>query len=97
MLVGFVIGIYAGALYLTHIFNFTKGSLLVVTIWHITWDIVSMIGKEGLLAAVMSTIIMLLVAFVLVKYKGKNLAPYTRISMHSSIIEKTMTREIVEA
>jgi hypothetical protein len=40
---------------------------------------------------------MLLVAFVLVKYKGKNLAPYTRISMHSSITEKTMTREIVEA
>jgi hypothetical protein len=51
MLVGFVIGIYASSLYLTHIFNFTKGSLLVVTIWHITWDIVSMIGKEGLLAA----------------------------------------------
>ena len=84
MLIGFVIGIYAGSLYLTHIFNFTKGSLLVVTIWHITWDIVSMIGKEGLIAAVMSTIIMMLAAFVLVKYKGKNLAPYARTFIHSS-------------
>lgn len=88
MLIGLVIGIYAGSLYLTYIFNFTKGSLLVVTIWHITWDIVSMIGKEAMIAAVMSTIIMVLAIFVLLKYKGKNLSPFTKTCFQSSTIER---------
>ncbi|HEX5651450.1 MAG TPA: CPBP family intramembrane glutamic endopeptidase [Chitinophagaceae bacterium] len=82
MLLGLILGIYAGSLYLTHLFNFTKGSLLVVTIWHITWDIVSMIGKEGMIAAIMSSIIMLLAVVVLVKYKGRNLSPFTKTVLH---------------
>lgn len=75
MLIGFAIGIYAGALYLTHLFNFSNGSLLVVSIWHVTWDVVSMIGKEGMIAAIMSTLVMLLALFVGVRFKGKNLSP----------------------
>jgi membrane protease YdiL (CAAX protease family) len=82
MLIGLILGIYAGSLYLTHLFNFTKGSLLVVTIWHITWDIVSMIGKEGLIAAAMSSLIMLLAVFVLLKYKGRNLSPFPKTRLY---------------
>ncbi|MGE5106946.1 MAG: hypothetical protein ACM3H8_05350, partial [Sphingobacteriales bacterium] len=71
--------------YLTYIFNFTKGSLLVVSIWHITWDIVSMIGKEGMIAAIMSTLIMALAVFVVLKYKGKNLSPFTKTSLQNPV------------
>lgn len=96
MLIGFVIGIYAGSLYLACIFNFTKGSLLIVSIWHITWDIVSMIGKEGMIAAIMSIIIMMLAVFVLVKYKRKNLSPYPRTFMQNTKTEKAKIKETAQ-
>jgi hypothetical protein len=97
MLTGLVIGIYAGSLYLTSVFNCTKGSLLVVSIWHVTWDIVSMIGKEGMIAAIMSAIIMMLAVFVLLRYKGKNLAPFTRTSMESGIMERSKIPHVAHA
>jgi membrane protease YdiL (CAAX protease family) len=78
MLIGFIIGIYAGALWLTFIFNYTKGSLLAVSIWHFTWNTVSMIGKAEMIAAIMSTLIMILAVFVIWKYKGTNLSPFEK-------------------
>lgn len=76
MLIGFILGIFAGSLWLTFIFNYTRGSLLAVSIWHFTWNMVSMIGQTEMVAATMSTLIMLLAVYVVLKYKGKNLAPF---------------------
>lgn len=81
ILIGFVLGIYAGALYLTYIFNFTKGNLLVVSIWHITWDFVSMVGKEGMIAAIMSSFIIILACFVVLRYGTKNLSPFIKTTL----------------
>jgi membrane protease YdiL (CAAX protease family) len=86
MLIGFIIGVFAGAIWLTFIFNYTKGSLLAVSIWHFTWNTVSMIGKTGMIAAIMSTLIMVLAVFVVWKYKGTNLSPYNKAILHSEII-----------
>lgn len=83
MMFGLFFGIWAGAIYLTYIFNFTKGSLLVVSIWHVVWDFVSIIGKEGVIAAIMSTLIMMLAVFVVLRYKGKNLSPITKTTLQS--------------
>lgn len=80
MIIGFIIGIFAGAIWLTFIFNYTQGSLLAVSIWHFTWNFVSMIGKTEMIAAIMSTIIMMLAVFVVLKFRGKNLSPYDKIS-----------------
>lgn len=81
MLIGLAIGIWAGALWLTFIFNYTRGSMLAVSIWHLTWDVVSILGKDGMIAAIMSTIIMLLAVFVVGRYKGRNLSPHKKITM----------------
>jgi membrane protease YdiL (CAAX protease family) len=76
MIIGFIIGLFAGAVVLTFLYNYTKGSLLAVIIWHLTWDIVSIAGKDGNLAAIMSTIIMVIAVVILIVYKWKNLSPY---------------------
>jgi uncharacterized protein len=75
MLFGMFFGIWAGSVYLTYIFNYTKGSLLVVSLWHIVWDMVSILGKEGMVAAIMSALIIVLGMYVVIRYKGKDLAP----------------------
>lgn len=74
--VGFVLGIVAGAIWLTFLFNYTKGSILAVSLWHLTFNAVSMMGKnEVVLSASLSILVMLLAAFVLLKYKPANLSP----------------------
>lgn len=65
MLIGFVTGIYAGAILLTYVFNKTKGSLLTVSIWHLLWNVVSMMDKEGIISAVMSTIVIVIAIVIL--------------------------------
>lgn len=80
-IIGLAFGIWAGSIWISFIYNFTRGSLLAVSIWHFTWDIVSMIGKQDMIAAIMSTIIMILAVFVLIKYKAANLSPYSRVVM----------------
>lgn len=78
MLIGFILGLLAGAILLTFLFNYTNGSLLAVSLWHFTFNLVSMIGTEAVVAATMSTILMIFALFVVIRYGGKNLSPYPR-------------------
>lgn len=81
--VGFLLGIFAGAIWLTFLFNYTKGSILAVSLWHFTFNAVSMIGKdEQVLSAVMSTMVMLLAVFVMLKYKLEHLSPIKRTMLN---------------
>ncbi len=80
--IGFILGIFAGAIWLTFLFNYTKGSILAVSLWHLTFNAVSMMGKdEVLLSAIMSSVIMLLAVLVLIKYKRANLSPNKKTSL----------------
>lgn len=85
MIFGFLIGLFAGAVMLTFLYNYTRGSLLAVIIWHFTWDIVSIAGKDGNLSAIMSTIIMVIAVVILLVYKWKNLSPYPPTIISDSI------------
>ena len=77
--IGFVLGIFAGAIWLTFLFNYTRGSILAVSLWHLTFNTVSMMAKdEVFLSAVTSSVVMLLAAFVLLKYARTNLSPYEK-------------------
>ena len=50
---GLLIGLTAGALVLTAIFNHTGGSVLAVAAWHATYDITSASdGADGAIAAI---------------------------------------------
>ena len=81
MLLGFILGLFAGSILLTFIFNYTKGSLLAVSLWHFTFNLVSMIGNEAVLAATMSTIIMIVAVFLTIKYGTRDLSPVQRTSI----------------
>jgi membrane protease YdiL (CAAX protease family) len=78
MLVGFTLGLFAGAICMTFLYNYTMGSLLAVSCWHFTFNLVSMIGTEPLVAATMSTVIMMLAVFIVIKYRMNNLSPTSK-------------------
>lgn len=83
---GFVLGIFAGAIWLTFLFNYTKGSILAVSLWHLTFNAVSMIGKNDVvLSASMSVMVMLLAVFVLLKYRFEDLAPSRKIVLQNGL------------
>jgi membrane protease YdiL (CAAX protease family) len=87
--VGFLLGIFAGAIWLTFLFNYTKGSTLAVSLWHLTFNLVSMIGKdEMVLSAVMSVVIMLLGGLVLIKYKPEDLSPIKKTTLQTGVQER---------
>ncbi len=81
MLFGFVLGLFAGAIWMTFLFNYTKGSLLAVSLWHFSFNLVSMIGTEAVVAATMSTVVMIAAVFIVIKYEPANLSPFQRTSI----------------
>jgi membrane protease YdiL (CAAX protease family) len=46
MVFGFFIGMLAGAFWLTFVFNSTGGSVLVVAVWHVLWNIANLVAAE---------------------------------------------------
>ncbi|HET9824300.1 MAG TPA: CPBP family intramembrane glutamic endopeptidase [Chitinophagaceae bacterium] len=84
-MLGLAMGIWAGSVWITFIYNFTRGSLLAVGVWHFTWDVVSMIGKQGMIAAIMSIVIMILAVVVVIRYGTANLSPHPKVVMDDSI------------
>lgn len=91
MIIGFVIGLFAGAIVLTFLYNYTKGSLLAVIIWHFTWDIVSIIGKDGNLSAIMSTLVMVIAVVILILYKWEKLSPYPPTTIPGFVPQKSIS------
>jgi membrane protease YdiL (CAAX protease family) len=86
MLAGFIVGIYAGAILLTFLFNYTDGSLLAASIWHLTFNFVSMLSKDNaVMSASMSVIIILISIIITIHYGVNNLSPKNRITTNDSI------------
>lgn len=78
MFIGLVLGIFAGAICMTFLFNYTRGSVLAVSLWHFTFNFVSMIGTDAVSSAVMSTLVMVLAAVVVIRYGGRDLSPFPK-------------------
>jgi membrane protease YdiL (CAAX protease family) len=73
--VGWVIGLFAGAIVFTWLLNSTEGSILIVAIWHGCFNYISAPNAgDGLLAAVISTIVMVWAVVVIILFKPKNLS-----------------------
>lgn len=59
VLPGFFIGIIAGSIFLAWLYRAAGGSILIVSVWHGTYDLVSGTGAaHGLVAAVVTTVVM---------------------------------------
>ena len=73
--IGWGIGLYAGAIVFTWLLNSAEGSILIVAIWHGCFNYISASNAgDGLLAAIISTIVMIWAVVVVFLYKSINLS-----------------------
>lgn len=82
--IGWVIGLFAGAIVFTWIFNSTNGSILIVSVFHGCFNYITAANiDDNLLAAVVSTIVMVWAIVVIVFYKPQNLSSQRRVCYES--------------
>jgi membrane protease YdiL (CAAX protease family) len=79
-LVGFLLGVLAGAILLTWLYNSCGGSVLIVAVWHGLFDYVTACTecKSGLTAAALSTVVMIWAVVVIPLFKPANLSRQRR-------------------
>lgn len=75
-LLGFLVGMLAGAIFLTWLYNSSGGSILLVAVWHGLFDYVSACTecKSGVIAASVSTVVMVWAIVLVLLYTRKNLS-----------------------
>jgi membrane protease YdiL (CAAX protease family) len=74
MAVGWLIGLFAGAVILTWLYNSTDESILMVAIWHGSFNFMTSTGADsGFLPALLSALVILFAGIVVVRYKPKYL------------------------
>ena len=80
MLIGFLLGLFCGAIFLTRLYNSSGGSILIVAIWHGLFDYVTACTecKSGLIAATVSILVMIWAVVVVILYKFSNLSSKER-------------------
>lgn len=77
---GWAIGLFAGAIVLTWLFNSSGGSVLLVAIWHGGFNFISASSAgDGLLAMAITILVMIWAVFVVVLFKPKDLSRAARI------------------
>jgi membrane protease YdiL (CAAX protease family) len=77
--IGWVIGLFAGAIVFTWLFNSSSGSILIVAIWHGCFNFITASNAgNGILAAVVSTVVMVWAVVVIVLFKPKDLSKQER-------------------
>jgi membrane protease YdiL (CAAX protease family) len=76
VLPGFAIGLLAGAIVFTWLFNGTGGSVLLVAIWHGTFNFTTACTscKTGLPAAAISTLVIVWAVLIVLIYRSANLS-----------------------
>ena len=76
MLIGFLFGVLAGSIFLTWLYNSSGGSILIVAVWHGLFDYVTACTecKSGLVAAIISTVVMIWAVVVVLAFKRLNLS-----------------------
>ncbi len=75
ILIGWLFGNLAGAILFTWLFNSTGGSILIIAIWHGCFNFVSSTeAGDSLLAAVVSTIVMIWAVVIVLVFKPANLS-----------------------
>jgi membrane protease YdiL (CAAX protease family) len=80
ILPGFLPGLLAGAIVFTWLYNSTNGSILMVTIFHGAFNFVaaSKASKAGILAAIISTVVIVWAVLVVILFKPANLSKSTK-------------------
>jgi membrane protease YdiL (CAAX protease family) len=76
ILPGFLIGLLAGSITFTWLYNSTKGSVLLVAFWHGAFNFTTacISCKAGLTGAVISTLVMIWAVLIILIFKPSNLS-----------------------
>jgi membrane protease YdiL (CAAX protease family) len=75
----FALGVLAGAIVLTWLYNTTEGSVLMVAIWHGVFDFISASkASDGYIAALMTAAIMVWAVVIVIVYKPANLSRHQK-------------------
>lgn len=73
--IGWLIGLFAGAIVFTWLFNSSGGSILIVAVWHGCFNfITSSNAGNGMVAAIVSTIVMIWAVVVVLIFKPSALS-----------------------
>lgn len=74
MFIGVFLGLAAGAIILTWLFNSSRGSLLTVTLWHGIWSTIAASDLGDLVPAVMSMLFMVWAIAIVLIFKRPDLS-----------------------
>jgi len=83
IILGFLLGVLAGAIVFTWLYNSSKGSTLIVILFHGVFNFTTAAKdtKSGLIAAIISTIVMVWAVFVVFLFKPANLSHQEKYSI----------------
>ena len=83
--IGWLIGLFAGAIVFTWLFNSASGSILILAVWHGCFNFMSASDAgNGVLAAVVSTLVMVWAVVVIVWFKPGNLSRQPKVVSSSN-------------
>jgi membrane protease YdiL (CAAX protease family) len=81
ILPGFLLGLLAGAIVLTWLYNSSRGSVLAAALWHASFNFVTASpNAAGLVAAVASTLVMVWAVVIIWRYDWTTLARRSTVS-----------------
>jgi membrane protease YdiL (CAAX protease family) len=77
---GFLLGVLAGTITLTWLYNSASGSILIVAVWHGLFNYTTGCSqcKTGSVSAILSTLVMVWAVLIVIIFKPANLSPSQR-------------------
>ena len=87
--IGFFIGLFAGAIWLTFLYNSTRGSILIVATWHAIWNMVNMLGLVASVDVVslMSALVMVAAVVIVIVWRPARLSVHDKETVPDRIFE----------
>lgn len=86
-IIGFAIGLAAGAIVLTALYNASRGSILVVALWHGSWNwVATSDGLQGPWVGTMTALIILAAPLLVWQWGASDLSPRARPTVPPTLL-----------
>jgi uncharacterized protein len=87
----FVLGVLAGSIWLTGLYNSTGGSVLMVMLWHVTWNMANAMAAavSGGIVVLLTVQVIITAVVILLIWKPANLSPATKYTHDTTPTSRT--------
>lgn len=94
-LFGFFIGMLAGGIIMTYLYNESGGKTLLPILFHITWNIAAQVSLETFpeVTYVLTTLQMITAVLIVIIYRPKNLAGRARYAIDESASQEVILKD----